>query len=277
MITYILDSASLQLFANRVDVSDPGNVWVNPDRIEPRLNFETFFGNLLFLQNILVTPLGSNNPLWSLTNEGWYYILFPLFWLALKGRLTFLKRVAFALVGVGGLVLVGPRIAEYFTIWLLGTVVCLARPEHGGESRKRFYVKTAVGIFLVSGALLGKLAQWRYPEWRFLFDLALALAVAVLLYFLLEDNRPQLPSRYERFARTIAGFSFTLYAVHFPVLVFVRLSLTPDHSWHPAGYHLVYWLFVVFGVLALAYLIAGVTEAHTDSVRRFVVKRLARS
>jgi len=32
-----------------------------------------FAGNLAFLQTIVVPPLGSNPPLWSLANEFWYY------------------------------------------------------------------------------------------------------------------------------------------------------------------------------------------------------------
>lgn len=37
-----------------------------------------FAGNLLFVQGIFVATLGSNGALWSLANEFWYYILFPL-------------------------------------------------------------------------------------------------------------------------------------------------------------------------------------------------------
>ncbi len=43
-----------------------------------------FFGNIAFLQTILVPSFGSNGALWSLANEFWYYILFPLGWLALR-------------------------------------------------------------------------------------------------------------------------------------------------------------------------------------------------
>jgi peptidoglycan/LPS O-acetylase OafA/YrhL len=37
-----------------------------------------FLGNLCFLQTILVPVYGSNSPLWSIANEFWYYLLFPL-------------------------------------------------------------------------------------------------------------------------------------------------------------------------------------------------------
>lgn len=37
-----------------------------------------FLGNLAFLQTVEVPVFGSNGPLWSLANEFWYYVLFPL-------------------------------------------------------------------------------------------------------------------------------------------------------------------------------------------------------
>lgn len=42
-----------------------------------------FLGNAVFLQEILVLAFGSNGPLWSISYEFWYYILFPIALLAL--------------------------------------------------------------------------------------------------------------------------------------------------------------------------------------------------
>ena len=64
-------------------------------------------GNLFFLQTIFVPPFGSNAPLWSLSFEFWYYLLFPLCLFALSrgnqvvsGRFCALAAVAVAaLVG----------------------------------------------------------------------------------------------------------------------------------------------------------------------------------
>jgi hypothetical protein len=43
-----------------------------------QLNLTSFFGSLFFLQTRFTTVFGSNCPLWSLFNEFWYYVLFPL-------------------------------------------------------------------------------------------------------------------------------------------------------------------------------------------------------
>ncbi|UUZ57450.1 acyltransferase family protein [Massilia sp. H-1] len=45
-------------------------------------------GNLAALQTIVVPQFGGNYPLWSLANEGWYYLLFPLLLTAAGGRRT---------------------------------------------------------------------------------------------------------------------------------------------------------------------------------------------
>ena len=44
----------------------------------------TFVGNIFFLQTVTTSVYGSNGPLWSLANEFWYYVLFPLFILGLS-------------------------------------------------------------------------------------------------------------------------------------------------------------------------------------------------
>ena len=47
-----------------------------------RSTFPIFLGNLFFLQSIVSPVFGSNTPLWSLSYEFWYYILFPVLILA---------------------------------------------------------------------------------------------------------------------------------------------------------------------------------------------------
>jgi peptidoglycan/LPS O-acetylase OafA/YrhL len=42
-----------------------------------RSTVRVFLGNLFFLQTIISPVFGSNTPLWSLSYEFWYYILFP--------------------------------------------------------------------------------------------------------------------------------------------------------------------------------------------------------
>jgi hypothetical protein len=52
----------------------------------------TFLGNLCFVQTVSVPVYGSNGPLWSLANEFWYYVMFPLGAVALMGVLEAQRR-----------------------------------------------------------------------------------------------------------------------------------------------------------------------------------------
>ena len=49
-------------------------------------NMKDFWGSLFFLQGIYTKPYGSDGPLWSLSYEFWFYILFPLIALLAKRR-----------------------------------------------------------------------------------------------------------------------------------------------------------------------------------------------
>src|SRR5262249_23783089 len=46
--------------------------------VSERAGLGALLGNLFFVQTVLVPPFGSNDALWSLAFEGWYYVMFPL-------------------------------------------------------------------------------------------------------------------------------------------------------------------------------------------------------
>ena len=61
-----------------------------PSHFDQTNEFSTlaFFGNLVGLQTISVPNFGRNYALWSLANETWYYVLFPLLLLAFRCNTT---------------------------------------------------------------------------------------------------------------------------------------------------------------------------------------------
>jgi peptidoglycan/LPS O-acetylase OafA/YrhL len=50
--------------------------------VTQRNGLPVFLGNVFFLERITCPPFGSDAPLWSLSFEFWYYLLFPLVVLA---------------------------------------------------------------------------------------------------------------------------------------------------------------------------------------------------
>lgn len=101
---------------------------------EYSLGVEVFFGNLLFLQKIFTPVFGSNDPLWSLAYEFWYYMLFPLLLIGFGGTLGGhrMAEKRLALLGAGLILVLLPDAARVgFLCWLGGVAVyALKRTSH---------------------------------------------------------------------------------------------------------------------------------------------------
>ena len=69
-----------------------------------------------------VPCFGGNFLLWSLANETWYYVLFPLLVLRLYGKST-ISRLASAAACLAIAVSVSGPIGSYFSLWLLGVAL----------------------------------------------------------------------------------------------------------------------------------------------------------
>src|SRR5262249_32637162 len=95
------------------------------------------------------------------------------------------------------------------------------------------------------------------------------------------DRTASFPGRYTRLACGLGGFSYSLYVVHMPLLVFWRAVLVPEQPWVPDLVHLGMAGAISVGAVAYAFLISRYTEAKTDTFRalfmRAVEKRLTPS
>jgi peptidoglycan/LPS O-acetylase OafA/YrhL len=149
----------------------------------------------------------------------------------------------------------------------------------------------------VAGALLvaaGVIGAWMHTEWvmpglhlirdlagpyrnnlsfsRFaLSDLLLALAVAAT-FAGLRPLTTRWPAPWELLAapaRTLAGFSFTLYLFHWPLLLLAKsVGLV-------AGDSLPGFVLEVLGLMAACFAISFVTERQSSRVRRWLERRWA--
>src|SRR5205807_937076 len=100
----------------------PGAVSSQNAVVNQQLGIDALIGNVLFLQTILVPTYGSNGPLWSLANEFWYYVLFPLIALTLWTRSGITGRVTCLVMALIILVWLPTNIVAAFGIWILGYV-----------------------------------------------------------------------------------------------------------------------------------------------------------
>lgn len=183
----------------------------------------TFLGNVMFLQTVLVPQFGSNGPLWSLANEFWYYMLFPL---CLEGLgLVAQRSIPRRAVGIAAsatlLVWLPREIVDDYAVWLLGVVLAVLPRRLTPPTRPG-----VVGFGLL--ALLASVAVTKAPavlaRVPLSFDMVAGLGGALLVLALLRGEGPR--SKAVRwFARWSSEISYSLYLVHFPVVVFVGAVL----------------------------------------------------
>ena len=229
-------------------------------------SFSTLLGNLVGLQTLVVPPFGENFPLWSLANETWYYVLFPLLVIAARAGAAWL-RLACAALAFAVAALLGAAITGYFLVWLLGVAA----------SRLRFDF-TAVQRWLWRGALLvvATLLRLGGQDGDFTLstlgpDLLLALLLVVCLCSV---GRGRPTAAVAQTGAFLAGFSFTLYVVHIPLQRMLwayrdGALLAPGE---PAS--LAVYAAMLAVVLALAYLFHLPFEAQTGRLRRLLRRRL---
>jgi peptidoglycan/LPS O-acetylase OafA/YrhL len=179
----------------------------------------SFAGNLIGLQTVVVEPFGGNYALWSLANETWYYIQFPLLLLMFMGRNRIVQLAAATALVLSAAVLPFP-IVLYFLLWLLGAVFSRLRIDCGNAWRAAL-VATALGV-AVWFRLFGTVDDLKPGS--FGQHLAYSLALLTLLASLHAPvSLRSWPMRaLARTAHVLSECSFTLYVMHIPLIVLLR-------------------------------------------------------
>ncbi len=103
----------------------------------------------------------------------------------------------------------------------------------------------------------------------------LAAATATLMWTLLSASQtaPTATGKV-RFSRGLARFSYTLYVVHFPLLMLIAALVVGDRRWQPTSAHIAAGFGILAVTVAYAYGIAALTEFQTDPVRTWAERRL---
>jgi peptidoglycan/LPS O-acetylase OafA/YrhL len=233
------------------------------------LTLPVFFGNLAFVQTVFVPVFGSDGALWSLANEFWYYMLFPLGLLALRKETAIPRRIAFGALFLVIAWFTRSEILPLFPVWLAGTLLALLPPPRVGRS-----VRIAA-----SGAYA--LAIFLFSKGQFLPGLAHDYVFGAISFFyirvLLSAREASGNSRHVHWIRQAARFSFSLYVIHMPLLLLITAFVAGDRLFSPTrpGTDAVA-LLALASLMAAAYGFGWLTEFRTDKVRRWVELRLDR-
>lgn len=238
-----------------------------------RLTVRNFFGNLFYLQSIRTDMFGSNGPLWSLSYEFWYYVVFPLSFFALVTMKRPPIRVLLAFAAGGVLWFVGLPIAVDYLIWLAGVGVFLASGKWMVSNRlKRNAVRALSLVIFVASLVWIRLSKEKFEHAS---DFLLAGTFSAWMFTNILPAYRKIGSRYKSLARNLAGFSYTLYLTHFPLLALLRAIISSSGSWPADVWHWALAMLLAVGCMGFAFLVASFTEKKTATVRAFVLGRLS--
>lgn len=280
LLTVAWDRLGMSLFPASVAYTGAIQPWKHDFfEVARTLTPGVLLANLGFRQSIAGTPpLGSNGPLWSLTNEFAYYLIFPALLLALDETIAAKRRVVAALMT--GLLAwyFGARILLYSPIWLMGLGVRFLPPLSVSTRTWRngcnfAVLSMAIGFtaFRHTGVFARLTGEASLEAGDFLVGLAFAFA----LYVLLQDRRPAGEGIYARAADASSRISYTLYVVHMPFLLFLRAWLNAGPQWAFSAGTATRAAALFAMCLAYAWLVYRCFEARTDTIRALIRERIA--
>ena len=217
----------------------------------------------------------SNGPFWSLGYEFWFYVVFGLWYFFPAKRRIYVTLAC---------LVAGPKILLLYPIWFLGYAL------YGYLQKANWSVgkSTGLAVFFVlayaayrSSGVAGHTTELLFPQhmhviYRILgksTNLIDCYLVALVfggfltsVYLLLQQvhlkNAGGVPGR---IVRQLSSYSFSIYAVHYPVLVLVAAcySASTDSATRTLAF---------FGAaLACAILISKLSDRFKGAMKRFVV------
>lgn len=238
----------------------------------------TMLGNAFFLMNVWVPTFGTNGALWSLANEFWYYVAFPLAALAIVGRRDSLRAIACVLTLVVLYYVLGRDIAKWGAIWLMGVAVARvplvrARPDVLRAGAMASVLLLAAVLWHDRGITTGV---------EFSRDVLVGGAFTLMLYAVRcalsgDDVSSRRDTPLATAATRFAAFSYTLYLVHESPLAFMHswIGFREHAYWRPTAAHVAIYALVVVALVAYARGIAMLTEDRTDALRAWLRRVVA--
>lgn len=265
-LTFALDE-----IGRRLDPALYDGFWYKADHPIGRMLAALTFTNELWFRSV---RLFTNGPYWSLGYEFWYYALF-----AAAFYVSGWKRSALV---VGIAAIMGPKILLLLPVWVLGVAVYLINSRARvsvGWGRVLFFGSILLYVAFRAMGLRDLLLDWTYAQlgrgfvrgtlrWSDEFLSAWVIGILVACNFVgfhaLSSRFGGAIARIERPIRDWAGYTFSIYLLHYPLLQLFA-ALLPLDPRSPAS------IFSLFAVTVLACRGIGYfTEKRKDLARRLV-------
>nr|WP_240390839.1 acyltransferase family protein [Bacillus sp. Y1] len=250
ILTYIIGNIQVSIFGYH--------------KLVESLNWQTFVGNIFFLQKILVDPYGMNGPLWSLSYEFCYYLLFPCLILTIHSK-TVGKKAFYLTLFISIALFVGPHIMLYFLVWMLGAIIPFIKLLNLQDKK----IQSVITLF--SLALL--FISMNYPATMatFLKDIKVGITSALFVYIIISFYNQESSNLKTNIPKHLAGFSFTLYLAHYPLANLI-LTWLVSPLWPFSKTTLLVKVVLALSVLTYSWFLAMITERHTEVLRKSIQK-----
>lgn len=239
-------------------------------------------GNLFFLQGILSEPYPSNDPLWSISYEVWFYILAGVGCLSRVGSFKTM-RFAVLMLCLAIFTILKP---VYLFCWILGALAWIGRPGQlspaGLVTGGIMTLTGMTGIQFFSEAQTASINQAlstyssvfiSLEASQLTFCAGIALIIQQLI--LMPPTRRHLV-RLESIGSKMAAFSYTLYLAHNPVLALMaNFGWTRHNRFGPTSIGM--YLLALATCLAISWMLYYMFERHTSRVKDLVKRKLVHS
>ena len=272
LLTALLDQAGMkwvhsalyggtlrELYHSGPDISDAASIYSGA----------TFVGNLLFLQTIAVPTFGTNSPLWSLSNEFWYYALFPPLFFAIRPGVSLRGRIICMAAVVAGCLALPRDIVLYGLVWLMGYGAYVALPLVSAQSRPRRVALLCAGVALFAAALLFSDRNTSVSLAVHDFLVGAAYVPLMLGCLCLRPPTRWLVTSWQR----AASFSYTLYLTHFPFLALAMSLFFENRKFAATSATAALYGLIFAATILYAYLVYLLFERHTSSVQAWLSLR----
>ena len=224
-------------------------------------SISTFFGNVFFLQTIYFPTFGSNGPLWSLANEFWYYVLFPLIFFSFHTKYIRSLRILFFLFFIIISLWLPFKITMLFPLWLIGVLTYVIYDKY---SFKLASLITSIAIFF----LVITITRFKLVD-GLLSDYIIGLSFSFLILVLKTDNENFSLNSIKHLIKFLSRISFTLYLFHFPIIVLIVKILNGEKLITDLNGYMLYTIFAILCVIS-GWLLWLPFERNTPRVRFFL-------
>ena len=267
LLGVVFDKIGLHYYSDSLAYTNNLKYFNGGSLIQDKISVSIFLQNIFFLHSIFPNVLGSNSPLWSLSCEFWYYLIFPLFYFSINFKYSLPARMSFFCLAVTFFFILNIDSQLYAISWLCGGLSYLLNKS----SRQMLFSKKPL-LVLISGAFLFTIIMLRFKKIPLLFnDYTLAFSLSFLIPILTRLKEGS--NKLKDVVVYLSNMSFTLYVVHQPIFVFLTSMLGFQAKQFAISYIFNYVLILIVTFL-YAILVWYIFERNTPILKKWTENKL---